>query len=257
MTDTEQRWDDVVNEDNQLERTNFLVLVLDRSSSMASLRAEAIGAFNEQLKTVREATEDTNVNVLVSLVTFAGRVDTPELWCTPLHQVLDLTEDNYVPQGMTAMYDAVGYTIQELQEHPLINDENSSVLVVVISDGHENSSREFDSPKLAAIIKEMQDSGRWTFAYEGANQDLAVVSMNIGINRGSTLSFVADAVGMAISGQIRQEASRQYYSNVSKGLATQSTSFYDDAKKTPTDPEPSTTGDSKGNIITSTTGGIN
>jgi uncharacterized protein YegL len=246
MTDVEQRWDDVVNEEEDPRKTNFLVMVLDRSGSMNPIRDEAIGAFNDQIRQVMESTEGQNIDVLVSLVTFSGSVDEPEHWCVPLHNVSNLVQSDFVPGGMTAMYDAVGFTINKLNEHPLINDPDSSVLIVTISDGYENSSRNFTSESLATMVKEMQDSGRWTFAYEGANQDLAEVQASTGFNIGSTMSFDANVQGMAASTLTRSRASQAYYTSAiaaPAGEAFASESFYSPDGSNSlnlTEPEPTT-----------------
>lgn len=226
MTDAENRFEQIVNEDVEARKTNFVAMVLDRSSSMHSIRDEAVGAFNEQIRTIREATEGQNIDVVVGLVTFSNRVDEPVFWNLPLHDVPELRPEDYIPSGMTAMRDGVGFTIDRLKEFSNINDEDTSVLVVVISDGHENNSREYSSEMLANRIKECQDTGRWTFVYEGANQDLSVVSAETNIPTLNTLSFDASASGMGQSRGIRRLATNRYYRSCAVG-ATQSRNFYD------------------------------
>lgn len=244
MTDADNRFEQIANDSDETEaedrRTNFLVMVLDRSSSMSSLRQQAIEAFNSQLSTIRETTQGQPIDVLVSLVTFSDTVDPPTYWCVPLSEIAELTPETYVPNGMTAMRDGVGSAISRLSRHELIDSPNSSVLVVVISDGKENHSIEFTPQQLADLITEKQNTGRWTFVYEGANQDLTEVAEDTGIYLGNTLGFDASVQGMDTSRLLRREATQRYYTMASTapvGAAVASADFYsgDQPEETLTD----------------------
>lgn len=226
MSDADNRFEQVVNEDAEPRRLNLIAMVLDRSGSMAPVMDEAIGAFNDQIRTTREATEDQPIDVLVSLVTFASEVDEPVYWNVPLHQVNEFTKADYIPGGWTAMRDAVGFTIDRLKQHPDIDDENTTVLVVIISDGAENNSREYSPEALAERVNACQDTNRWTFVYEGANQDLAKVSQATRIAKGNMLGFDATVQGMQQSGMLRQQSVTSYYRGVGTGEVTCSTNFY-------------------------------
>jgi len=242
MTDAETRWDDVVNEDNAPEeevvrRRNYVAMVLDRSSSMSSIRQETIDAFNEQIRTIRETVEEQPIDVFVSLVTFADFVDDPVFWNIPLSDVADLNLDTYAPNGMTAMVDGVASTIERLSEIETIDDDNTSVLVVVLSDGAENHSRRYSSEQLAAMVTEKQNTGRWTFVYEGANQDLTEVSKGTTIPVANTLSFTADTAGVRGMSTSRQRATANYFNDIAGGVATASASFYAGTDAADSDPD--------------------
>jgi len=171
--------------EKQITRT---ALILDRSGSMATMRAEAIGSFNDQLKVIQEEEEEGSKNY-VSLLTFATFVDKPHFENAPAASIPVLTEDRYKPSGGTAMLDAVGSALDLLEASPDATDENTSFLVVVISDGQENSSREWKWKTIAERVKKLQDTGRWTFVYLGANQDLSEVAKNMHIPTSNTMSF--------------------------------------------------------------------
>jgi len=169
----------------QVTRT---AIVLDRSGSMQSMREEAIGAFNDQLKVIQDEEEEGSRN-FVSLITFATFVDTPHFENAPAAQIPALTEDRYTPSGGTAMLDAVGQAVDLLEASSDAEDENTSFLVVVVSDGQENSSREWNWKTTAERLQKLQETERWTFVYLGANQDLTEVSKNMHIPVSNTMSF--------------------------------------------------------------------
>lgn len=175
-------------------------IVLDRSSSMDSIRAETISGTNEQFDTLRKSDDAANTHVVafsfnqkVSPI-FTKKRDAdgkalPEL--IPVADLEDLSVSNYLPSGMTAMLDGVGDCIEFLSKEARPVDD---VVVVVISDGAENASQRFTSEKIASQVKELQEAG-WNFTYIGANQDLTVVQQSLNLHQGNTLTWQATADG--------------------------------------------------------------
>lgn len=175
----------------QITRT---AIILDRSSSMDSMRGEAIGAFNDQLRVIQDE-EDEGAKNYVTLVTFATFVDAPLFQNASSKSIPELTEDRYKPSGCTAMLDAVGNALDILEASPDVNDENTSFLVVIISDGEENSSNKWNWSTISERVKKLQATDRWTFVYLGANQDLSEVSKNMSIPYANTMAFTAGPTG--------------------------------------------------------------
>jgi hypothetical protein len=133
----------------------------------------------------------------------------------PVSTLEDISDVDYRPSGMTAMYDGVDAMIQFLAADAKPADD---VMIVVISDGHENASRNITSADLASKIKELQDSD-WNFTYIGANQDLTQVAADLGIHVGNMLSFQADAAGVSVMGSTVSGALRSYTSSRSVHIA--------------------------------------
>lgn len=185
--------------EKQITRT---AIILDRSGSMANMRAEAIGSFNDQLKVIQDEEEEGSKNY-VTLVTFATFVDKPHFENAPSASIPSLTEDRYEPSGGTAMLDAVGSTLDLLEASPDATDENTSFLVVIISDGQENSSREWKWNTIAERVKKLQDTDRWTFVYLGANQDLSEVAKVMNISTSNTMSFTPGPAGLTGSSGLK------------------------------------------------------
>ena len=169
-----------------------IAIILDRSSSMISLRDEMIDAFNEQVDKIKE--EAKNEPTRVSFVTFASEVDEPVFWNRGTYKLKKITKEDYDPAGLTAMYDAVGTTCSKLSE---LDDGETAFLVIVMSDGAENNSKKYTAKSLASTIDELQKSGRWTFTYLGANQDLSQVSESLNINLDNTVGWVTSEAGVA------------------------------------------------------------
>jgi hypothetical protein len=133
----------------------------------------------------------------------------------PVSTLEDISDVDYRPSGMTAMYDGVDAMIQFLSADAKPADD---VMIVVISDGHENASRNIDSAGLASKIKELQDSD-WNFTYIGANQDLTQVAADLGIHVGNMLSYTADAAGVNVMGSTVSSALRSYTSSRSAHIS--------------------------------------
>lgn len=167
------------------------IFVLDRSGSMASCAEATIDGYNEQLKAFR----DSDQKIRVTCIQFDSPVGSPELEVMYENEkpknVPDLNSDTYIPRGTTPMLDAVGKAIAVADA----DTKSDSKLITIISDGYENASREETYESIAAKIKERTAKGNWTFAYIGANQDLADVSKKMNIPMGNIMAYTATPDG--------------------------------------------------------------
>lgn len=197
---------------------NRIAIILDRSSSMGSIREEAESVFNEQVKAIKAGAKD--METTVSLMTFSTTVDEPLIWNQPVAELKPLKKGSYQPNGMTALYDAVGLTVSKLASLADADDPKTSFLVVIISDGMENNSREFSASSISSKIKELQSTDRWTFTYLGANQDLAKVSGDLGIPIGNFQGFVATSEGTDSVGTLSNSATANYLNMRSVGVTS-------------------------------------
>lgn len=174
----------------------YLIFVIDRSGSMASIRDDMIGGFNTFIKSQKDAK-------LGDCRVFAYKFD--NIYETmfedvDLNDVPALDRQNYVPRDMTALYDAVATTIDNMGAR-LANmkeeDRPEKVLVVTITDGEENSSRKFNQQNVADRIKTQREQYNWDFAYIGANQDAWAVGTSMNVAAAATMNYVADSAGTA------------------------------------------------------------
>jgi hypothetical protein len=211
-----------------------VALIVDRSSSMHKIKDEAIAAFNDQLKIIQEAEEDGNENY-VTLVTFATHVDSPHYFDVPAKKVPQLTAKSYTPSGSTALLDAMASTIVKLRELPDSDEEKTSFLVVVVTDGDENCSQEFsirnEGPKrLAGIIAELESTLRWTFVYLCANVDPLKIQKSLGLSANNVRSFTATSSGTQAASDMHSNSMSSYFKGRSKGM-TSTPNFYDPDQK--------------------------
>src|SRR5690606_452018 len=144
------------------KKINHIAIVMDRSGSMGPLANEALSGLNDELKTIAKNAREFDQTTTISLVTFSTKVDEPRF--------LELEEEvtDYNCSGWTALNDAVGHTIQMLKSIEVAEGEDVAYLVLIVTDGMENSSREFSSEQIATMINELEQRGNWTFTFMGA-----------------------------------------------------------------------------------------
>ncbi|MEI7942752.1 MAG: vWA domain-containing protein [Candidatus Riflemargulisbacteria bacterium] len=174
------------------EKTH-ITIILDKSGSMGSCLNDTIGGFNTFLKAQREL-EGT---ATMTLVQFNGHYDVISDMA-PLSDTGELTNKNYVPNGGTALLDAIGRTINNVESK--INDmakksRPEKVIFVIITDGEENESVEFTKDQIMQMINAHRDEQKWEFVFIGANQDAIQAGGDIGVRAKSTLSYEASSAG--------------------------------------------------------------
>ena len=126
-----------------------IAVILDRSGSMQSVCEATVAGFNEFVRTQQSLPGE----VKLKLVQFDDRYEV--VFDEPLHQVPELTQQTFVPRGMTALLDAQGRTIvelgAELAEQPE-EERPSKVIVLTLTDGLENASKSFTRDRVAELI---------------------------------------------------------------------------------------------------------
>jgi len=163
-----------------------IIVITDRSGSMSSIREDANGGFDNFIKEQKEVAGEARV----SMVMFDGSIETPYT-AKPLSEVPPL---NLTPRGNTALMDAIG---QSLNTHgKRIKDEAWAdlVIVIIITDGGENASREYTQPQIKTMIQHAEGNG-WKFIFLAANQDAFSVGGGYGISAAHTANFTASAAG--------------------------------------------------------------
>ena len=183
-----------------------LAFILDKSGSMLGLEKDTIGGFNSLLK--KQKAEEGVARVTTVLFDHRYTLLHDRL---PLKEVKPLTHKEYEPEGTTALLDAVGRTIDSLLEHliGIPKDEYPSVMVVIITDGEENASKDYSLERIRKRIEFCKESEGWEFLFLGANVDAFAAAENIGISRGKTASYHADAQGVGVNFDALNGAMRQ------------------------------------------------
>lgn len=172
--------------------TTHICFILDKSASMGRLRTEIVSEFNNQIKVIKKSFKDLDTKV--SLVTFDSVV-TEVFFEKDLSELNDLKESDYIPEGMTAMNDGIGYVITKYRE---LNDTDpmSAYLYLILTDGDENSSRKYSGANISSMIKELKETGKHTFTVLGANIDLDKLTIDLNLDVKNVQVFQATSHGI-------------------------------------------------------------
>ncbi|NPD47602.1 vWA domain-containing protein [Lentimicrobium sp. S6] len=175
-----------------MENKTNIIMLLDRSGSMDSIKEETILGFNSFIKKQIES----NPNTLISLYQFDDKYD-KVFENTPLSNCPELNKYSFIPRGLTALLDAIGITIK--RNKPIKNkldiETNEQTVFVIITDGYENASEKFTLSKVHNLIKKMESKHNWQFVYLGANQDAIKVAATFGIDEKRAIKFASDSLG--------------------------------------------------------------
>ena len=157
---------------------------------MQSIKQAAINGMNETVQSIRDAQiKYEDQELFITLVSFNSSEIKTIYDCAPVADVKELTGKEYIPSSLTPLYDAMGQSLNALRTQVISNDK---VLVTIITDGEENSSREYDGPAIKALVEELKGAG-WVFAYIGANQDAVYVAQTISVT--NVMNFQATDYG--------------------------------------------------------------
>lgn len=173
-----------------------VAFVLDRSGSMSHLASAVVSGVDEFVSELRRDPGDT----LFSLTQFDTEFDHVHV-AVPLADVPSLNETGYRPGGMTALFDAVAHTVLTTDARLRAEGrEADKVMVVVMTDGLENSSTDYTSRTLSDLIRAYDGRPNWTFVYLGAahaNLDEAQdVAAGLAFERGNAMRWEAESVAM-------------------------------------------------------------
>jgi len=206
------------------KETHYL-LVLDESTSMNPVRNETLTGINEQIKTIKSLEKKfPDHKYYVSIVKFSTTAQ-HLIQEVPAGKVEELSGNDYMPNGWTALHDAIGMGITTLNTKikSKLDSGEATALVVIITDGEENSSKEFNSLKIKDLITDLEKTGMWTFTFIGANQDAVLTAKSLGVSLGNTVNYSASGAGtklafMSVNSALSKRAS---YSNAGVYAATQ------------------------------------
>ena len=167
--------------------------VIDRSGSMGPLQDDAIGGFNKFLDEQKKVPGEAEISIAL----FDDQYDIIANG-VKIKDAQPFTHATYVPRGMTALYDAIGKTMNEAGtrfSNMPESERPNKVLFIILTDGQENSSKEFTKDKIFEMIKTQKEKYNWEFIYLGANQDAMAVGGSIGIGANNCMSYTNDSAG--------------------------------------------------------------
>lgn len=173
-----------------------VIFLLDRSGSMGGIEKDTIGGYNSYIDSQR------GKNVKVRTILFDDKYEV-------LHNREDvdnikkLTNKEYYVRGCTALLDAIGKTIREME------DKNPNrVMFVITTDGYENASKEYNKSQIKELIESHKD---WKFMYIGADIDSYSEGRSIGIDDSFIANYKKSEKGVTKLFSALSSASECYY----------------------------------------------
>lgn len=181
-----------------------LVFILDKSGSMSGLESDTIGGYNSMLKKQQSIEDECHITTVLF-----------DNYYELLHDRIDIkavsliTEKEYQVGGSTALLDAIGNTIHKIgnaQKHTAENYRAEKVMFVIITDGEENSSREYSADKVKAQIERQKTKFGWEFIFLGANIDAVQTARRFGIAPDRAIDYLADSEGTELNFKVMASA---------------------------------------------------
>ena len=180
-----------------------VVFILDRSGSMSGLESDTIGGYNSMLEQQRKLKGECVITTVLfdnCYELLHDRID--------IRAVAPITEKEYFVGGSTALLDAIGKTIHKIdtaQKNTSDAYRAEKVMFVIITDGYENSSREYSSQKVKSMIEHKKEKYGWEFIFLGANIDAVETAGRFGINADRAVDYVPDGEGTELNFRMMSE----------------------------------------------------
>lgn len=174
-----------------------IVFILDRSGSMSGLEADTIGGYNSMLKKQK----DTQGEAIVTTVLFDDDYEVVHNR-TNIEKILPISEKEYFVRGSTALLDAVGKSVSKTInsiKNTKKAEQPDKVMFVIITDGMENSSKEYTYQKLKKMIDHQKKQYKWEFIFLGANIDAIATAAQFGIDEDRAVNYNADSEGTQLN----------------------------------------------------------
>lgn len=202
-----------------------VMLLVDRSGSMQSIRRSAEGSINEFVNSLRDG-GDGHYTIRIAQFdwhpTIGLRYDTI---CRSIDPAM-APEFELDPYGSTPLLDAMGYSITEFGEELSAMPENerpATVIYAVMTDGLENSSREFTWDQIKTMVTRQEKEYGWNIVYLGANQDAFLTGEKLGVPKFSTMTYAASDYGT-------RSATQSLGAYVTAAASGQSAAFTDEQR---------------------------
>jgi hypothetical protein len=191
-------------------------MLFDRSGSMAGHESDIDGWYKTFINGQREIPGDCTIS---SAQFDTGGYEIVTEWS----KIQDAPQEFKLrPRGGTPLLDSVARSINDLGERlskMSEEDRPSKVLIVIQTDGEENSSLEYTVEKLRALVERQQKEYSWQFMFLGADIDAYSDAGGIGIARGSTMSFGNNTQGYSISGRVSTAAVGRWRTTTNNNLS--------------------------------------
>ena len=176
---------------NFTNTTTLYHFIIDRSGSMSGMEKMVIDGYNEHIAGVKNLQQTyPDQKFLMSLTVFDNEI---KMLVQPssIQEIQELPTDAFTPRGSTALLDAIGKSIHLIESEfgKAIQNDEMSVVTIIITDGEENCSQFFSYEAIAKQIKEREETGKWTFSFIGCDFDALEISERLNIRRENVRNF--------------------------------------------------------------------
>ncbi len=164
--------------ENEITR---LVIILDKSGSMSGLESDVVGGYNSLLDEQKKL--EGEVKVTTILFDSAQKHLYDDL---RIGETSKMSIEDYRPSGTTSLLDTIGLAMEEIVKIP--QEERGHVIFSIMTDGKENSSKEYTYRLIKRLVEEKEKEG-WVFLFQAANIDAFKEGENLGIKREDVMQF--------------------------------------------------------------------
>mgnify|MGYP000944522126 CR=1 FL=1 len=192
-----------------------VAILLDRSGSMQSIKSDVIGGFNQLIEDQKKIPGELTVSLIQFDENLGLQYDVINDF-SPISEVQLLNESNYIPRGMTPLNDSLAKLINETGSKLASwseSDRPEKVLIVSITDGLENKSKEHTKSSIKELISHQEGIYKWQFMYIGANQDAFAEGSDRGIK--ASYKFDANSMGTKKMSKVMSSTLASYRSSTS------------------------------------------
>ena len=200
-------------------KTNiYNLIILDRSGSMETIKKDAINGYNETLGTIKAAQlkyMDTQTHY-VTLVAFCGCSVETIYDNADAKDAEKLNAEKYQPCCSTPLLDAIGSSVQQLRKK-VGDDKEAEILVTIITDGEENSSKEWRWEAVKKLIEELKEQG-WMFSFIGAMENVIEIATSISIT--NTMQWDNTPEGTQAMFECENQARSRYFNRINECAAS-------------------------------------
>lgn len=187
-------------------KTNIteLVFILDKSGSMSGLESDTIGGYNAMLRKQQE--ERGKARITTVLFSNDSEILHDQ---TDIMAIKPMTKRQYQVGGSTALLDAVGMAINKIgnsQKYAKEEQRADKVMVVITTDGMENSSHEYTYEKIRRMIERQKNKYGWEFIFLGADIEAVAAAAKLGINHDRAVNFNSDSEGTQLNYKVISDA---------------------------------------------------
>ena len=202
---------------NKIAKRVLNLIILDESGSMCGLERTSVNGVNETILTIKSSYEQLpEQEQFLTFVTFSDSGDSfcrTKLKFAPISMVGEFKPSDYQPYGCTPLYDTMGLTLTEMERFAT---ESDIVLVTIITDGYENSSRKYNVENIKALVSRL-DEKDWVFTYIGANQDAIIEAGKMGIR--NAMNYRSDEAGTREMWEQEKKARMNFMEGTRSGVS--------------------------------------